>query len=119
MKKLTSLQVWKRSSRLSVDVYRLTSDCRNWGFRDQITRSALSIPSNIAEGYERDNYREIIRYLVIAKGSCGELWTQVHIGIEAGFVPHTDGKKVAQEIEELSKMIYGLIRHYRRRVSRP
>ena len=119
MKRLKNLQVWRRSSQLSADIYRLTKGCHDWGFRDQITRSALSIPSNIAEGYERDNYREIIRFLTIAKGSCGELWTQVHIGMEAGFILCTDGKKAAQEIEELSKMIYGLIRYYRRRVTNP
>ena len=66
------LDVWKRSSRLCVELYRELKDSREWGFRDQITRSALSVPSNIAEGYERSSRREYVQFLRIAKGSCGE-----------------------------------------------
>ena len=60
MEALDSLDVWKRSCRLSVDVYKLAGKCRNSGLKDQITRSALSVPSNIAEGYERDSSREMV-----------------------------------------------------------
>ena len=67
-----NLEVWKRSCRLSADLYRTLDACRVYGFRDQVTRAALSIPSNIAEGYERNSSREYKRYLGIAKGSCGE-----------------------------------------------
>ena len=77
------LDVWKRSCRLSVALYRELEAVKNWGFRDQITRSGLSVPSNIAEGFERDSGAEIARFLTIAKGSCGELITQIYIGIEA------------------------------------
>jgi len=52
MEALENLEVWRRACRLSVDIYQSLSECREYGFRDQITRSALSIPSNIAEGYE-------------------------------------------------------------------
>ncbi len=112
MDALENLEVWKRSSRLCVEIYRATQACRDYGFRDQVTRSALSIPSNIAEGYERDSEKEFVRFLRIAKGSCGELWTQLHIGIEAGFVDKMQAIKFAQEASELSKMLQGLIRHY-------
>ena len=57
------LDVWKRSSRLCVELYRELKDSREWGFRDQITRSALSVPSNIAEGYERSSRREYVQFL--------------------------------------------------------
>ena len=63
------LGVWKRSSRLDVDLYQGLSDCRDWGYKDQATRSALSIPSNIAEGYECNSRNEYSRFLKIAKGS--------------------------------------------------
>lgn len=53
------LEVWKRSSRLSVTLYLETKEQRDFGFRNQLTRSGLSIPSNIAEGYERDSDAEI------------------------------------------------------------
>ena len=86
MNALKNLAVWRRSCRLCVDLYKTISGCKEWGFRDQISRSALSVPSNIAEGYERDSRKETVRFLRIAKGSCGELWTQIYIGIEARFI---------------------------------
>jgi four helix bundle protein len=79
MEALERLDVWKRSCRLRVDLYKTLATCGDYGFRDQITRSALSVPSNIAEGYERDSPKEIVRFLRIAKGSWGELRTQLYI----------------------------------------
>ncbi len=112
MEALERLEVWKRSSRLCVDIYKNFDKCTNYGFKDQISRAALSIPSNIAEGYERDFPKERIRFLRIAKGSCGELWTQLNIGIAAGFIEKAPGMALAQEAVELSKMLQGLIKHY-------
>lgn len=77
MEALENLEVWKRSCRLSVEVYKALRLCKELGFKDQVTRSALSVPSNIAEGYERDSAKEFSRFLRIAKGSCGELRTQL------------------------------------------
>ena len=61
------LKVWQRSTRLSIALYRGLSNLKDWGFRCQITRSGLPIPSNISEGCERDSAPEIIRFLKIAK----------------------------------------------------
>lgn len=112
MEALQKLEVWRRSRRLCVDIYKAFGACKDWGFKDQITRSTLSVPSNIAEGYERDFPKECIRFLRIAKGSCGELWTQLHIGTQAEFVDEKHGAAFAQEGTELSKMLQGLIKHY-------
>ena len=112
MQALQNLEVWKRSTRLCVEVYKNLEDCKERGFKDQITRSALSIPSNIAEGYERDSKRETVRFLRIAKGSCGELWTQLCVGTEAGFVQQSLGKELSAEVVAIAKMLQGLIRHY-------
>jgi len=76
------LDVWKMSARLSADIYKKLANIKDYGFKDQITRSGLSIPSNIAEGLERDSQKETIRFRSYAKGSCGELRTQIYIGIE-------------------------------------
>jgi len=112
MDALESLDVWKRSCRLSVELYRCLGDCRDYGYRDQVTRSALSVPSNIAEGYERDSPREFSRFLRIAKGSCGELRTQLYIGAEAGFMEQEKTMTYIHEAIEISKMLHGLIRRY-------
>lgn len=112
MEALEQLEVWKRSCRLCVDLYQLLSTCRDYGFEDQVTRSALSVPSNIAEGYERDSASEFIRFLRIAKGSCGELRTQLYIGREAGFIERPKALEFIGEATEISRMIQGLIKHY-------
>ena len=62
METFENLEVWRRACRLSVDVYRLVGECKEYGFKDQLSRSALSIPSNIAEGYERGSRKEFIRF---------------------------------------------------------
>ncbi|HMO12746.1 MAG TPA: four helix bundle protein [Pirellulaceae bacterium] len=82
-----------------------------------MTRSGLSVPSNIAEGYERDSVSETIRFLKISKGSAGELLTQTYIGIEAGYIDRDLGKTWIQEIREISRMLAGLIKHWQTKKS--
>ena len=108
-----TLDVWKRACRLSVEIYTQTRDVRDYGFRDQLTRSGLSIPSNIAEGYERDSNAEIARFLTIVKGSAGELRTQVLIGIEAGILSKTYASRWADESQQLARMLGALIKRHR------
>jgi four helix bundle protein len=112
MEALRNLEVWRRACRFSVNVYKATDGCRDRSFRDQVTRSALSVASNIAEGYERGGRRERIRFLFIAKGSCGECWTQLLIGVEAGFVSRDSANPLIREAEELASMRRGLIGYF-------
>ena len=110
------LDVWKRSARLSTDIYRHFAKSTDWGFKDQITRSGLSIPSNIAEGFERLSNKECIQFLSYAKGSTGELRTQIHIGISIGYIESQIGQSWISETQELSKMLGGLIQTRKRRI---
>jgi len=110
-KKLEEIEVWKRGCRLAVEVYRIAEKdplAKNWGLRDQIQRAAISIPSNIAEGYERDSSAEFRRFLLIAKGSCGELRTQLYIIKALGLLSEEDTKSLIQECIEISSMLKGL-----------
>lgn len=108
------LDIWKRSARLSATLYQETKELRDFGFRDQLTRSGLSVPSNIAEGFERDSDAEIARFLRIAKGSAGELRTQILIGIEAGYLHHETATAWADEAQQLGRMIGALIHRYKK-----
>jgi len=105
-----NLEVWKRSKDLSVQIYRELKDIKDFTFRDQITRSSLSIPSNIAEGFERDSQKESVVFLSYAKGSCGELRTQVIIGMEIGYIKKEAGDKWLTEAFKISAMLAGLIK---------
>lgn len=113
MEALKNLDVWKRSCRLSVDLYKATNNCKELSFKDQLTRAGLSIASNIAEGYERDSVRARIQYLKVAKGSCGEVWTQLMIARSAGFMEPKARKELECETVEISNMIWGLIKYYK------
>lgn len=99
---------------LSVALYISTRELKDFGFRDQLTRSGLSVPSNIAEGYERDSDAEIAQFLKIAKGSTGELRTQILIGLEAGMLQADQAKEWAEEAKQLGSMISALIRRHKK-----
>ncbi|MGS0696514.1 four helix bundle protein [Shewanella sp. 0m-4] len=105
------LDVWKRASRLSCEIYKATETVQNWGFKDQITRSGLSVPSNIAEGEERETNKEKIRFLYYAKGSLGELVTQLYLGIEIGYLNKQSSMDMIKEAKELAKIIGSLIKN--------
>ena len=108
------LEVWKRSARLSADIYKNLSSLKDYGFRDQITRSGLSIPSNIAEGFERESVKECLNFLSYARGSCGELRTQIFIGIDIGFIEKGLGNVWIKETTEISSMLTALMKAKRK-----
>ncbi|WP_040571660.1 four helix bundle protein [Shewanella benthica] len=103
-----NLDVWKRSARLSAEIYKATASLKDFGFRDQLTRSGLSVPSNIAEGMSRDSIKEQKRFLDIAISSLSEARTQIYIGIDIGYLPKQQGHEWLVETRELSAMINSL-----------
>jgi four helix bundle protein len=87
-----NLDVWKRSCRLSVEIYKYFKENKDFGFKEQITKTSLSIPSNIAEGMEKNYQKEKIRFFEISKGSVAELITQIYIGIEIDYIDYIEEK---------------------------
>ncbi|WP_016959304.1 four helix bundle protein, partial [Enterovibrio norvegicus] len=106
------LDVWKRASRLCADVYIETKSLKDYGFRDQLTRSALSVPSNIAEGMTRSSDKEKRRFLEIARSSMAEARTQIYIGIEIDYLKREIAKNWVEETKQISAMISGLINSF-------
>ena len=104
-----NLEVWKRSCRLCINLYSALKACKDLGMYSQITRSAVSIPSNIAEGAERKTVKEFANFLYIAKGSSAELRTQLYLASELGYISRADSKKLILESKEITKMLQGLI----------
>jgi len=103
------LDVWKRACRLSVDLYNVLDHCKDYSFRDQMRRAVISIASNIAEGAERDSKKEYIRFLHIAKGSAGELRTQLYVANKIGLIKAKERVQLCTELIAISKMLHGLI----------
>jgi four helix bundle protein len=110
-----NLDVWKRGCRLAVDVCVASYASKEFALKDQITRSAISIPSNIAEGAERSTDADFSRFLSYSKGSCGELRTQlmIHRDVcrELGTEPFNRTSEMIEETREISKMLGAFIDH--------
>jgi four helix bundle protein len=108
------LEVWKRGCQLAVDVCVGAHEMKNYSLKDQLQRSSVSIPSNIAEGAERDSEGDFIRFLRINKGSCGELRTQLYIHDRIqkalGQPALENSRSMIQETRQISAMLQGLIR---------
>ena len=107
-----NLRVWQKAKALAVDVYTKTETgklARDFGLRDQIRRSAVSIASNIAEGDERNSDRESIRFFNIAKGSLAELTTQLEIAHEVTYIDTETMSTLSADCVEIGKMLGKLI----------
>ncbi len=102
------LEVWKRSCRLSVDVFKLIQPLNLFALKDQMARSALSVASNIAEGAERESEKDFRRFIYIAKASAGELRTQLYIGLKSGYFEEQQVKHLINEAREIASMLKGL-----------
>jgi four helix bundle protein len=83
---------------------------RDFALRDQIRRSAVSVPSNIAEGDERDTNRDSVRFLYIAKGSFAELRTQLEIAHTVGLLPEAHWREIESSCAEIARMLGALIK---------
>ena len=101
------LEVWKRGCALAVFVYKTLKEVRDFGLRDQMQRSTVSIPSNIAEGYERTD-KEFMRFLSIARGSAAELCTQAYIARKVGLITPEASKHIVEETGQLRRMMQAL-----------
>ncbi|MDD5081149.1 MAG: four helix bundle protein [Candidatus Omnitrophota bacterium] len=114
MKNFKDLNIWKRGMNLVEEVYKLTKTFPKeeiYGLTAQIRRAAVSIPSNIAEGFGRGHNKEYKQFLYFAIGSCAELSTQFIIAGKLEYI--VDTGHLLSEIDEISKMIMGLIKKLR------
>lgn len=106
------LKVWQQSKDLVSEIYKLTAIFPKeemYSLTAQIKRSAISIPSNIAEGAARESNKEYIRFLYISLGSLAELDTQLLIANDLEFIKSDEYKKVSIKLNEIGKMLSGLI----------
>jgi len=107
------LIVWRKARDLAIDIYKVTAEGRwkqDYGLRDQMRRSAVSVPSNLAEGDERDTDKDAIRFFYIAKGSLAELRTQMEIAYHIGYVEKNQFSEFENTSIEIGKMLGSLIK---------
>jgi four helix bundle protein len=99
------LTVWKEGMQLAVRIYESLATTRDFGLRDQMQRSAVSIPSNIAEGYERGSNREFVQFLNYSRGSSGELRTQIYLATKLGQFESANGRELIERSRKVSAML--------------
>lgn len=116
-KSFEDLEVWQRSRVLAVDVCRTFQDSKIYSLRDQIMRSAISVPSNIAEGAERNTKPEFVQFLGYAKGSLAELRTQLMIAQDLSCLSLAKATAMLDEGRQLSRMLYCLAQSQKPNIS--
>jgi len=104
------LEIWKEGMRICLKIYEILKDCKDYGLKDQMQRASVSIPSNIAEGFERQTNKDFIHFLYIAKGSSGELRTQLYLAKELKYVSIDDFATLFSKLKLLSVMISNFIK---------
>jgi len=104
------LIVWQLAIDLAASVYTAWETSRDFSFRDQVQRAAVSISSNIAEGYERNSNADFIRFLYYAKGSCGEIRSQLHLARRVRLLSDQTATAMIEEARLLSRKLGAYIR---------
>ncbi len=112
IKNFRDLRVWQMSKAIVTQVYHITESFPKqeaYGLTQQLRRSAVSVPSNIAEGHGRGSRKEYTQFLTIARGSLAEMETQLEIAIDLGYVSREEFEEKFKTIEQLAKMLQRLI----------
>jgi four helix bundle protein len=110
------LLVWQKGMEIVRQVYRMTRDGamgRDFSFRDQLRRAALSIPTNIAEGFERASRKEYVNFLNFAKGSAGEVRSLLHVALELDYLKQDEYRNLIGSVLELSRFLSNQIKSLR------
>jgi four helix bundle protein len=116
IRRFEDLEAWKLARELANAIYRVTSDgsfARDFALRDQIRRAAISVISNISEGFERSGDAEFIQFLHMAKGSCGEVRCQLYLARDQDYISKESFESLLSQCMSVSKLVSGLIKYLR------
>jgi len=117
LEKFEDIEAWKLARALTTKIYLFAGAgdfARDHGFRDQICRAAVSIVSNIAEGFERKSDKAFLQFLTIAKGSAGELRAQLYVALDLGYISKVQFSDAYSDVMCISKMISRLMSYLSR-----
>jgi four helix bundle protein len=111
IERFEDIEAWKESRCLVKDIYGYFSNSKDFGFRDQIQRSAISVMSNISEGFDRGSNKEFIQFLVIARGSVSEVKSLSYAALDIGYIDEDTFKKISERCAVLKNLLNGFIRY--------
>ena len=116
IKQFEDLDVWQAARALTKAIYSASSAgkfSKDFSLKDQIRGSAISAMSNIAEGFERDGNREFTQFLAVAKGSCGEVRSQLFVALDQEYISGEEYRDLYQEATRVSSLLSGLMKYLR------
>ena len=105
---------WQKGQELATEIYRLFRDHKDYGFRDQITRAAVSVSNNIAEGFDRDTEQELRHFLYISRGSCAEVRSMVYLAEKLNYIDQRQAEKLHEIAMGTSRLISSFIKKARK-----
>ena len=114
VQKFEDLEVWRKARLLTREIYAVSRTgpfARDFPLQGQIRRAAVSIMSNIAEGFERDGNKEFVQFLTLAKGSCGEVRSQLYVALDQEYINASQFESLAQMNAEVGRILGGLTRY--------
>ena len=111
--KFEDIESWKEARILVREIYQLFANVKDYGFRDQIQRAAISVMSNIAEGFDRSSNKEFVQFLVIARGSVSEVRSLSYAAMDIGYIDKNIFCRIAEHCFKLTNLINGFIRYLR------
>lgn len=114
IEKFEDLEAWKLARKTTRLIYSATAKgdfAKDFALTNQIRRAAISILSNIAEGFERNGDKEFIQFLTVAKGSCGEARAQLYVAFDQAYLDESEFAELEKRLSEISRMISGLIKY--------
>jgi four helix bundle protein len=120
MKSHMDLEVWKVSRQLTKSVYFLSNkfpDEEKFGLTSQIRRTAVSVPSNIAEGCGRNHRKDALQFFYISRGSLYELETQIILASDLGFIVEKEVENISEEITKAKKLLNGFINYFKKTIN--
>ena len=113
-KRFEDIQAWQKAREVTSDIYRVTKSpefARDFGLRDQIRRSSISIMANVAEGFERRSDKDFANFLNIARSSAAEVQSHLYVALDQEYIDRERFEATYDKLEETSRMIFGLVRH--------
>ena len=113
IEKFEDVIAWQKAKTLTLFVYGTFKSNKDFSFKNQIERAAVSVMNNIAEGFERRSEKELVNFLYIAKGSCGEVRSMLHLAVELGYVTESEFVFLESLSSEISRIISGFIKSVR------
>ncbi len=115
IQKFEDLFVWQQARDLTKSVYAATNSWKDYGLKDQIQRAAVSVMSNIAEGFERGTKDEFLYFLYIARGSCGEVRAQLYVAVDQKYIDKAQFERIFDQADHTSRLLAKFIEAYKKK----